>query len=120
MLYNKLQKLPDDFLQNCAQLVTIGLMNNQLQLLPPNFLQSCPQLQELGLKNNQLQQLPNNFLKHNPKITYLWLSENNLPAHELEKIRALITEKGLTESKESDNKTGIHLEPQNKTNRQRN
>ncbi|XP_038269500.1 SLIT and NTRK-like protein 1 [Dermochelys coriacea] len=73
--HNRLEKLPESFLEDAPRLRVLRLDSNKLHKLPKSFLRASTQIQEVNLGFNELASLPSSVFK--PSLTKLGLSNNS-------------------------------------------
>uniref|UniRef100_A0A8C3SYU3 Uncharacterized protein n=1 Tax=Chelydra serpentina TaxID=8475 RepID=A0A8C3SYU3_CHESE len=73
--HNRLEKLPESFLEDAPRLRVLRLDSNKLQELPKSFLRASTQIQEINLGFNDLASLPSGVFK--PSLARLGLSNNS-------------------------------------------
>ncbi|XP_067423902.1 uncharacterized protein [Emydura macquarii macquarii] len=73
--HNRLEKLPDRFLEDAPRLRVLRLDANRLRELPSSFLRASTHIQEINLAFNDLASLPPGLFK--PSLRRLGLSNNS-------------------------------------------
>ncbi|EMP34069.1 Platelet glycoprotein V [Chelonia mydas] len=73
--HNRLEKLPESFLEDAPRLRVLRLDGNKLHKLPKSFLRASTQIQEVNLGFNDLASLPSSVFK--PSLIRLGLSNNS-------------------------------------------
>lgn len=76
--YNRLQEVPQDFLEGLESLKTFDMASNQLAHLPARIFESVPTLAHLDLEFNQLKELDENVFLGLTNLWYLSLRGNHL------------------------------------------